>query len=158
MWYSCPSFSQTQIQNGRFHTRGRRNRLDGQIVSDEQIFWCANGTNKFFDEQIVWYLSVWKDDFSLGDLPVETKYDINSHQTNKCQTICPSRRLVRPLVWKRPIKGCEDLWRFSSQPPYPDSLHTCLLCISFLCKQNSVPGLFFVAIYLLYHPSTWFHW
>lgn len=27
----------------------------------------------------------------------------NSHQTNKCQTICPSRRFVRPLVWKRPM-------------------------------------------------------
>ena len=47
---------------------------------------------------------------------------------------------------------------FSFPPPYPDSLHTCLLCISFLCKQNSAPGLFFVAIYLLYLPSTWFHW
>ena len=44
---------------------------DEQIVSGEQIVWCANGTNKFFDEQIVWYLSVWRDDFS--------------------QTICPSR-------------------------------------------------------------------
>ena len=46
--------------------------------SDEQIvivrlMWKR--TNKFFDEQIVWYLAVWKDDFS--------------------QTICPSRRTSR---------------------------------------------------------------
>ena len=34
---------------GRFHTRRRTNRLDGQIVSDEQIVWCANGTNKSSD-------------------------------------------------------------------------------------------------------------
>ena len=51
--------------NGRVHTRGRTNRLVWQIVSDEQIIvWWANGTNKFFDEQTVWYLAVWKDDFS----------------------------------------------------------------------------------------------
>ena len=31
----------------------------------------------------------------------------NSHQTNKCQTICPSRRFVRPLVWKRPNNSGE---------------------------------------------------
>ena len=41
-----------------------QNCLDGQIVSDEQIVGCANGTNKFFEKQIVWYLAVWEDDFS----------------------------------------------------------------------------------------------
>ena len=93
--------------NGRFHTRGRTNRLVGQIVSDEQIIWCTNGTNKFFDEQTIWYLAVWKDDFSKTIYPSRRtsrrQYDINSHQMDKCQTICPFRRFVRPLVWKRPM-------------------------------------------------------
>ena len=75
--------------------------LDGQII------WYANGTNKFFDEHIFWYLSVWKDDFSKTICPSSwtrrQQYDINSHQTVKCQTICLSRRFVRPLVWKRPL-------------------------------------------------------
>ena len=74
-----------------FHTRVRTNRLDGQIVSGERIVWCANGTNQFFDEQIVWYLAVWKDDFSKTICP--------SRRTSRwpcCQTICPSRLFVRP--------------------------------------------------------------
>ena len=33
------------------------------------------------------------------------QYDINSHQTDKCQTFCPSKWSVCPLVWKRPLKG-----------------------------------------------------
>ena len=74
--------------------RGWTNCVDWQIISDEQIFWCANGTNKYFDEQIVWYLCVWKDDFFQDDLPIETNkstlYDINSNQMVKCQTICSS--------------------------------------------------------------------
>ena len=31
-----------------FHTRGRTNRLDGQIVSDEQIVRCANRNEQIF--------------------------------------------------------------------------------------------------------------
>ena len=94
--------------NGRrFHTRWWTYRLDGQMVSDEQIVWCANGRNKFFDEQIVWYLAVWKDDFSQmicrSRRTSRRQYDINSHKTDKCQKICPSRQFVRPLVWKRPL-------------------------------------------------------
>ena len=70
---------------GRFHTRGRTIRLDGQIVSDEQIVRCENGTNKFFDEQFVWYLAVWNwRRFFPDDLSV--------------------RRFVRPLVWKKAIE------------------------------------------------------
>ena len=38
---------------GRFHTRRRTNRLDGQIVSDAQIVVCENGTNKFSDDFVV---------------------------------------------------------------------------------------------------------
>ena len=44
----CNFFHVYYIMNGRFHTRGRKNSLDGQIVSDEQMVWCANGTNKYF--------------------------------------------------------------------------------------------------------------
>ena len=100
--------------NGRFHTRGRTNRLVWHIVSDEQIIvWWANGTNKFFDEQTVWYLAVWKDDFSkticLSRRTSRRQYDINSHQTDKFQTICPSRRFIRPPVWIRPFILTPDL-------------------------------------------------
>ena len=41
-------------------------------------------------------------------------YNINSHQTVKCQTICLSRRFVRPLVWQRSM----------SWPAKPLCLHT----------------------------------
>ena len=113
-FYQCwfPETNRTiKIENlwliGRFHTRGRTNRLDGQIISDEQIVSCENGTNKFFDEQIVWYLAVWKDDFSqticLSRRTSRRQYDINSNQTDKCQMICLSRWFVRPLMWKRPL-------------------------------------------------------
>ena len=51
---------------------------------------------------------IWKDDFSQTICPSRRtsrqQYDINSHQTDKCWTICLSRvlsrRFVRPLVWK----------------------------------------------------------
>ena len=46
-----------------------------EVGLDAQIVWCANGTNEFLDENIVWYLSVWRDDFS--------------------KTICPSRLTSR---------------------------------------------------------------
>ena len=86
---------------------------DEQIVSEEQIVWCAKETNEFFDEQIVWYLTVWKDDFSKTICPSRRtsrrQYVINSHQTDKCQTICPSRRFVCPLVWKRPMTKKKSL-------------------------------------------------
>ena len=79
---------------GRFRTKGRTNRLDGQVVSDEQFAWCANGTNSFFDKQTVWYLAVWKDDLAkticLSRRTSPRQYGINSHQTDKFQTICSS--------------------------------------------------------------------
>ena len=87
---------------GRFHTRGRTNCLDGLIVSDGQIVWCENGTNKFFDEQIVWYLAVWKDVFSQTIFPSrrtsQRQYDINLHQTDKCQTICSSSSVKTAII------------------------------------------------------------
>ena len=87
---------------GRFHTRGRANRLDWQIVSDEQIVWCENGTNKFFGEQIVSYLTVWKHDFSQTICPSRRtsrrQYNTNSHQTDKCQTICSSSKVNTAIL------------------------------------------------------------
>ena len=67
--------------NGRFHTRRRTNRLNGQIVSDAQIVRCENGTNKFSDQRLCRLnlsvcLSVYEDDF--------------------LKTICPSKRTRRP--------------------------------------------------------------
>ena len=87
---------------GRFHTRGRTNRLRRtnrlMCKRDEHIL----------DEQVVWYLSVWKDDFSQTICPSRRtsrrQYDINLHQTVNCETICPSWRFVCPLVWKRLIQ------------------------------------------------------
>lgn len=72
---------------GHFHTTRWTNRLDRQIVSDKQIFWCENRTNKFLDEQIIWYLSIWIDDFSKRICPSrqtsQQQYDIKSHQMVK---------------------------------------------------------------------------
>ena len=81
-----------------------------KIVSDKQIVWCENGTNKFFDEQIVWYLAVWKDDSSQTICPSRRtsrrQYDINSHQTDKCQTIRSSSSVKTAnfvgVVWTAP--------------------------------------------------------
>ena len=62
----------------------------------------AKGTKKFFDEQIVSYLSVWKDDFSQMICPSRRtsrrQYNINSHQTVKCQTICSSSCVKTAIV------------------------------------------------------------
>ena len=78
-------------------------------LEDGEIVWTdkssqTNGTNIFFDEQIVWYLVVWKDDCPSRRTS-RRQCEINSHQMDKCQTICPSRRsrFVLPLVWKRPM-------------------------------------------------------
>ena len=84
----------SQVINGRFHTRRRANRLR----RTNRLMWKRD--EQIFDGQIVWYLAVWKDDFSQTICPSRRtsrrQYDINSHQTDKCQTICPSRRFVRP--------------------------------------------------------------
>ena len=93
--------------NGRFHTRGRTNRLDGQVVSDEQIVWCENGTNKFFDEQVVWNLAVWKDDFLKTICPLRRtsrrQYDLNSHirRSNGWFSRCEEMGLAsqRGFIW-----------------------------------------------------------
>ena len=94
---------------GRFHARGRTNHLHRQIISDEQVVWCANGRKKFSGSPIIWYLAVWKDDFFKTICPSRRtswwQNDINSHQTDKCQTICPSRQFVRPPVWKQPTNN-----------------------------------------------------
>ena len=75
---------------------GRTNRF--QTNKSSLFVWC----------EVVWYLAVWKDNFSQMICPSRQtsrrQHNINSHQTDKCQTICPSRRFVRPLVWKRPMK------------------------------------------------------
>ena len=93
--------------NGHFHIRGRTNHLDRQII---------------------WHLSVWFEFMSycrlLVRLDKQIVWEKSSFQTAKYQTICssknlfvpfsheticssemiwPSRRFVRPLVWKRPI-------------------------------------------------------
>ena len=87
---------------GCFHTGGRTNLLDGQIV------WCANGRLKFSTNKSsdIW-ASIWKYDFSKPTCPSRQTsrrlYDINSCHTNKCQTICPSRQFVHPLMWKCPL-------------------------------------------------------
>ena len=47
-------------------------RKNKSSPEDKQIIWHANWTNKFFNKQIVWYLAIWKDDFS--------------------KTICPSKQ------------------------------------------------------------------
>ena len=69
--------------------------------------------HKFFNKQKVRYLAVWKDNFSQTICPLRRtsrrQYNINSHQTDKCQKICPSRRFVRPLVWKRPLSATYDM-------------------------------------------------
>ena len=74
----------------RFHTRGQTNCL-----------------MRKWDEQIVCYLFVWKDDLSkmicLSRQTSWWQYDINSHQMVKCQTICPSRWFVHLQVWKQPL-------------------------------------------------------
>ena len=66
---------------------------DGQIVLEEQIVWCENGTNKFFDGQIVWYLAVWQDGFLKTICPLrwtsQWQYDLNSHQTVKWLIFSP---------------------------------------------------------------------
>ena len=91
-WLICVA---VQLCNftGRFHTRGRTNHLDGQIVLDEQIVWCENGTNNFFDRQIIWYLAVWKDGFlktiCLSRWTSQRQYDLNSHQTVKWLIFSP---------------------------------------------------------------------
>ena len=104
--------------NGQFHTSGQTNRLKGQIISDEQIILfetnrlegrivsdeqiirCANRTNKSAD----------KDDFSKTICPArrisQRQYDINSHQKDKCPTICLPRWFVHPLVWKQLMITC----------------------------------------------------
>ena len=65
------------------------------------------GQTKFFDEQIIWYLSVWKDNFSKTICPPRWRsrkqYNKNSHQMVKCQMIFPSGKFSRPLVWKWPL-------------------------------------------------------
>ena len=47
---------------------------DEKIVSDKQIVSCEHVKNKFFDEQTVWYLAVWKVDFSKTICPWRRKY------------------------------------------------------------------------------------
>lgn len=93
------------------------------LKRDEQIF-----------QQIVWYSAVWKEDFSQmicqSWQTSQRRYDINSHQTDKCQTICPSRRFVRPLVWKRPISSLTNIHIQSSNWYSIQDDCTCLLAIS----------------------------
>ena len=76
------------------------NKLSQMGLSDEQIVWCANGTNKCFDDQIVWYLVVWKDDFS--------------------KTICPSRR----------NKSTTVRHKFTSDGQMLDDLFVQMICSS----------------------------
>ena len=60
------------------------------------------------DEQIVWHLSVWCEFMSHcrrlirldGQIVLKKSSVPFAHQTT-----CPSRRFVRPIVWKRPMRG-----------------------------------------------------
>ena len=79
-----------------FHTRGRTNRLDGQIVSDEQIVRCANRNEQIFPRRFAR-----RDEHNLRSGVFLRQYDINSHQTDKCQTICSHKSAGRPLLWRK---------------------------------------------------------
>ena len=91
---------------GRFHTRGRTSRLDGQIV---------------------WHLFVWCEFMSYFVSTGKSPREKSSFQTDKYQTICssknlfvpfahqtirlsetirPSRRFVCLPVWQRPLTPC----------------------------------------------------
>ena len=84
---------------------------DAQIVwtdksfSDEQIVIVClmwKQTNKFFNKQIMWYLVVWKDNFSRTICPSRQtsrrQYQINSHRTDKCQMICSSSSVKTAII------------------------------------------------------------
>ena len=92
---------------GRFHTRGQTNRLDGQIVWHLSV-WCEfmSYCSRLvrLDGQIVWEKSSFQTAKYQTICSSKNLFVPFSHQTIcPSETICPSRRFVRPLVWKRPM-------------------------------------------------------
>lgn len=118
---------------GHFHTTRWTNRLDGQIVSDKQIFWCENRTNKFLDEQIIWYLSIWIDDFSKRICPSrqtsQQQYDIKSHQMVKWLSF----PLQGNATSNRTAKTMQNVWKSTKHGQKKNSQHLHM----YLCQMKS---------------------
>ena len=113
-------FARRKICSSRLHIRRTSDDLFVQTFCSLTVFTLE-------DEQIVWHLTVWCELVSycrrLVRLDGQVVWEKSSFQTDKFQTIfslrnlfdpfahqticssetiCPSRRFVRPLMWKRP--------------------------------------------------------
>ena len=94
----------------RFHTRGRTNLLDGQIVWHLSV-WCEFMSYRRWlvcqDWQIIWE----KSSFQTAEYQTicrkicSTRFNIR-----RTMTICLSWQFVRPLVWKQPLTAGLVCW------------------------------------------------